>query len=149
MHGWPVRSLLPMTRISAFTGNACTQGTDVIEYYAKFGHDAKVKMFHCIKANPHGAGSPYDLLVLAKEALPPPRAGSSYYTMSASGVVQVGRSGWGPEGVGHGDVFLQRALLPHRPDRHVPAFARRSLRTGRQRSTRPLASGSVRRPCTT
>ncbi|KAG2436335.1 hypothetical protein HXX76_006644 [Chlamydomonas incerta] len=65
------------------------RGTDVIEYYAKFGHDAKVKMFHCIKANPHGAGSPYDLLVLAKEALPPPRAGSSYYTMSASGVVQI------------------------------------------------------------
>ncbi len=74
----------------------------MIEYYAKFGHDAKVKMFHCIKAHPHGAGSPYDLLVLAKEALPPPRAGSSYYTMSASGVVQVGgeRAPGAPEPVG-------------------------------------------------
>ncbi|KAG2482389.1 hypothetical protein HYH03_018685 [Edaphochlamys debaryana] len=65
------------------------KGTDVIEYYARYGHDAKVKMFHCVKSNPHGAGSPYDLTVLAKEALPHPRAGGSYYTMSASGVVQI------------------------------------------------------------
>lgn len=62
----------------------------MIEYYARYGHEAKVKMFHCVKANPHGTGSPYDLLVVAKEALPPPRTGTSYYTMSASGVVQVG-----------------------------------------------------------
>ncbi|GIL89772.1 hypothetical protein Vretifemale_17476, partial [Volvox reticuliferus] len=65
------------------------KGTDVIEYYARYGHDAKVKMFHCIKAYPHGAGSPYDLTVVAKEALPAPKPGNSYYTMSASGVVQI------------------------------------------------------------
>ncbi|GLC60995.1 hypothetical protein PLESTB_001703900 [Pleodorina starrii] len=65
------------------------KGTDVIEYYARYGHDAKVKMFHCVKAHPHGTGSPYDLAVVAKEALPAPRPGNSYYTMSASGVVQV------------------------------------------------------------
>ncbi|PNH03664.1 Dynein heavy chain 7, axonemal [Tetrabaena socialis] len=65
------------------------RGTDVIEYYARYGHDARIKMFHCVKSNPHGAGSPYDLTVLAKEALPPPRPGNSYYTMSASGVVQI------------------------------------------------------------
>ncbi|GIL57271.1 hypothetical protein Vafri_12526 [Volvox africanus] len=65
------------------------KGTDVIEYYARYGHDAKVKMFHCIKAHPHGTGSPYDLTVIAKEALPAPKPGNSYYTMSASGIVQI------------------------------------------------------------
>lgn len=61
----------------------------MIEYYARYGHDARVKMFHCVKSHPNGAGSPYDLTVVAKEALPLPKAGSIYYTMSASGVVQV------------------------------------------------------------
>ncbi|KXZ49087.1 hypothetical protein GPECTOR_23g2 [Gonium pectorale] len=72
----------PDFRHRIFTGN------DVIEYYARYGHDARVKLFHCLKANPHGAGSPYDLTVVAKESLPAARHGSSYYTMSASGVVQ-------------------------------------------------------------
>jgi hypothetical protein len=46
-------------------------------------------MFHCVKTNPRGTGSPYDLTVMSKEALPPSQPDSSYYTMSASGVVQV------------------------------------------------------------
>ena len=62
-----------------------TQGMDVIEYYATYGHEAKVNLFHAVAMHNHnGMGSPYDLLVVPKD-----RIRKDYFTISASGVVQV------------------------------------------------------------
>ncbi len=57
---------------------------DIVEYYASYGHGASVKMFHCLRADLTGTDCPYELVVTSKEAIR-----GDYYTMSASGVVQV------------------------------------------------------------
>lgn len=60
---------------------------DVVQYYATYGHIARIKMFHCIKLRSSGLVSPYELVVVTKDVL----TSRDYYTMSASGVVQVGQ----------------------------------------------------------
>jgi dynein heavy chain len=57
---------------------------DVIEYYAAHGHSARIKMFHCIRADLSGTDCPYELVVIPKESIR-----GDYFTLSASGVVQM------------------------------------------------------------
>eukprot|EP00201_Polytomella_parva_P019465 CAMPEP_0175041300 /NCGR_PEP_ID=MMETSP0052_2-20121109/1829_1 /TAXON_ID=51329 ORGANISM="Polytomella parva, Strain SAG 63-3" /NCGR_SAMPLE_ID=MMETSP0052_2 /ASSEMBLY_ACC=CAM_ASM_000194 /LENGTH=471 /DNA_ID=CAMNT_0016303781 /DNA_START=98 /DNA_END=1509 /DNA_ORIENTATION=- len=61
---------------------------DAIEYFAKYGHEAKVKLFHCVKTAPYKSGSPYDLTVVSKENIR-----GNYYTMTAAGVVHIYNDG--------------------------------------------------------
>lgn len=70
---------------------------DVVEYYATYGHGAKVKMFHCVRADLTGTDCPYELAVVPKEIIR-----GDYYTITASGVVMVraaGAEGGGGAGV--------------------------------------------------
>lgn len=60
------------------------QGMDVIEYYAVYGHNAKIKLFHAIRADSSGTGCPYELMIVPKEHI-----SGNYFTISASGVVQM------------------------------------------------------------
>ncbi|GAX74205.1 hypothetical protein CEUSTIGMA_g1654.t1 [Chlamydomonas eustigma] len=68
--------------------NRIFTGMDIISYYATFGHSAKIKMFHCIRANLTGTDCPYELVMVPKETIR-----GDYYTMTASGVVQMFQSG--------------------------------------------------------
>ncbi|MEW5313903.1 MAG: hypothetical protein WDW38_005436 [Sanguina aurantia] len=68
-------------------------GVDVVQYYASYGHLARIKVFHCTKLRSSGLVSPYELLVVTKDVL----SSRDYHTMSASGVVQVWADGSSPE----------------------------------------------------
>lgn len=57
-------------------------GNDVIEYYARYGHGARVKVFHCNRALPPGQGSPYELTIVPRQCVD-----LEYYTITAAGVV--------------------------------------------------------------
>ena len=61
---------------------------DVVGYYATYGHSARIKMFHCMRADLTGTDCPYELVVVPKEA-----SKGDYHTVSASGIVQVIRRG--------------------------------------------------------
>ena len=74
--------------VRQITANVNT-GDDVIEFYARHGHDSPVKFFYCLlKDDPAAFSSPYflpyDLTVVSRDDV-----GSEYYTMSASGVVHM------------------------------------------------------------
>lgn len=43
------------------------QGSDVIEYFARYGHTARIKVFHCNKRYGRHEGSPYELLVVPRD----------------------------------------------------------------------------------
>lgn len=77
--------LLPCPACLACLLAGPAQGTDVVEYYARYGHDANVKLFTALKSKPTGVGSPYDVTVVGKELL----KGPSYYSITAAGVVQI------------------------------------------------------------
>lgn len=49
------------------------------------GHGARIKMFHALRANLANTDCPYELVVVGKDQI----HGGDYYTISASGVVQV------------------------------------------------------------
>ena len=65
-----------------------TQGMDVVGYYATYGHSARIKMFHCMRADLTGTDCPYELVVVPKEVIR-----GDYYTVTAAGVVQVSGEG--------------------------------------------------------
>ena len=57
---------------------------DVVGYFAAHGHSARIKMFHCVRADLTGTDCPYELALVPKETIK-----GDYFTISASGVVQV------------------------------------------------------------
>ena len=57
---------------------------DVVSYFATHGHGARIKMFHGVRADLSGTDCPYELIVVPKETIK-----GDYFTLSASGVVQV------------------------------------------------------------
>jgi len=59
-----------------------TTGNDAIEYYARYGHGARIKVFYCNRAFPRGQGSPYDLVPVPRQCVD-----AEYYTVTAAGVV--------------------------------------------------------------
>ncbi|CAG9462898.1 unnamed protein product [Pedinophyceae sp. YPF-701] len=61
-------------------------GDDVLEFYARFGQDAPIKFFYCIKADTGLDFRPYDLEVVRREDV-----GNQYYTISATGVMKIRR----------------------------------------------------------
>ena len=60
-------------------------GDDVVEFYARRGQDSGVKFFYCVPAPTGLTFRPYDLVVTTREEA----HGGEYFTMSASGVVQI------------------------------------------------------------
>ena len=65
-----------------------SQGMDVVEYYATYGHDARIKLFHCVRVDLTGTNNPYELGLMPKETIQ-----GDFYTISPSGVVQVRSDG--------------------------------------------------------
>jgi len=69
---------------------------DVCEYFARYGHGARVKHFHCVRAAPAGEGSPYDLRVVSP-GTPDPWGRGEVYLITAAGVTQTGPDDEEPE----------------------------------------------------
>ena len=84
-------------------------GDDVIEFYARHGHDSPVKFFYCLLEDDPTTFSPYflpyDLTVVSRDDV-----GSEYYTMSASGVVHM-RSGSQSEFTPLGEWMREKSIF--------------------------------------
>ncbi|KAK9809955.1 hypothetical protein WJX72_002479 [[Myrmecia] bisecta] len=63
-------------------------GQDVMTYYATYGHEAPIHLFHCNRAFAPGAGSPYEMLVCSKEGIKP-----EYFVVTAAGVAHISADG--------------------------------------------------------
>jgi hypothetical protein len=80
-------------------------GLDVMQYYSVYGHDARVKLFHCVR-DP-ALNSPYALRVVSRDTIQQ----GAYYTFSASGVVQVFADDSTPEFTPIGEWMREQAVF--------------------------------------
>ena len=127
------------------------QGMDVVGYYATYGHGARIKMFHCMRADLTGTDCPYELVVVPKEAIK-----GDYHTVSASGVVQVGGEVWGYLWM---DIWIICCILAQSEDEssgvevgsrdQLPTSLSRCLLMALRLSSLPSASGSGSTACST
>ena len=80
-------------------------GNDVIEYYAHYGHNAKVKIFFLNRAFPSTEGAFYDLVVVPKS-----QCHQEYFTITAAGVVHVPGDGTDPDMITVNDWLREQSI---------------------------------------
>ncbi|CAG9466170.1 unnamed protein product [Pedinophyceae sp. YPF-701] len=82
-------------------------GNDVIQYYARYGHNARIKVFFLVRAHQRGEGSPYDLI-------PVPRAAVlhvDHHTITAAGVEEFFTDGSAPEYTPVGEWLREQSIF--------------------------------------
>lgn len=80
-------------------------GNDIIEYYARYGHSARIKVFYCNRASLRGHGSPYELI-----AVPRAYTDVEFYTVTAAGVVHHPADGSDPEYTPIGEWLREQSI---------------------------------------